>query len=93
MIGLKRGHADDQSSTSNSAQKRVKPSSGSNFDLIEDGSMTIPFGSHPADPDLVDNLYHGFSGGRSLMDFVNLKAAKLYEQVRVGFRSVYLSYV
>jgi hypothetical protein len=84
MIGLKRGHTDDNSSTSDSAQKRVKPSSGSSFHVIENGSREIPFGTYPADPDLVDYLYRGFSGGTPLINFINLKAAKLYEQVRVG---------
>jgi hypothetical protein len=86
MSGLKRGHIDDKPSGSSATTKRVKGVTGSSFSAINqsgDEKIRLPFGTHPPDQILVDNLHTGFPDGLSLMNFVHPRAAKLYHEVQV----------
>ena len=88
----KRSLPDDNSSTNNLTLKKSKSnlSGGSLTPVNTEGSdkSKIPFGITNADPFLIENLTTGFSNNITLLNIINLKAAKLYEEVRVIFQEI-----
>ena len=83
MVSANKRPSVEKSATSS---KRAKTSTREITPVRDHG---IDFGCIPADPEFIDICHNELPDGLSLLNFVNVKAAKLYESVTV----LYLSFL